>query len=107
ISWNSGDNGGRLAVGVGGGDVGDNVGLDTAVSVRDHSGSVLTVVGWRWVGGCNRGWVTAGISGGDVGDNVGLDTAVRLGHHSGVNRARSWAWNSGDNGGRLAVRVGG
>ncbi|TID29492.1 hypothetical protein CANINC_001927, partial [Pichia inconspicua] len=64
----SGDDGGRLAVGVGGGDVGDDVCDHAAVGVCQHSGVVSR--SGAWDSGDDGGRLAVGVGGGDVGDDV-------------------------------------
>ena len=84
LQWDRGDDGGRLAVGVLRGDVGDEVCLEVAVALVDRRGVVSFFAWLPWNRGHNRGRLAVGVLGGDVRNNIGLELAVALVDRRGV-----------------------
>ncbi|KAI8395118.1 hypothetical protein J6895_02839 [Nakaseomyces glabratus] len=109
LQWDGGDDGGRVAVGVLGGDVGDEVCLEVTVALVDRRRVVgLAGITWlQWDGGDDGGRVAVGVLGGDVGDEVCLEVTVALVDRRRVGLAGiTWLqWDGGDDGGRVAVGV--
>ena len=85
LQWDRGDDGGRLAVGVLRGDVGDEVCLEVTVALVDRRGVVrLPAITWlQWDRGGDRRRLAVRVLRSDVRNKVGLKLTVAL-----VNRRR-------------------